>query len=398
MVHYLDLYQEKINIYIDNLMKMKKYLKNEILRVAKRYNNNKRTFLLVNTLQAKHIPVRPTESLEMMDSLANIVAEKYHDTKLVIGFAETATAIGAVVAQKLSKECVYITTTRENIQGVNRWIVFQEEHSHATEQKLVSDNLEKLINNTDSIIFVDDEYSTGKTLINIVNQLRELFPAINTKKLIAVSIFNRLSVENTELMINNNIKMEWLVKLENEDYEKMVHDISVSQAPLCESYCEALHTEIISCPYQLDLRKGVVGVDYKNICEKNAEKVYKHISGRILIKDKVLVAGTEEFMYPAIIIGKKLEEEGFLVKTHSTTRSPIGIADVEGYPFRNGFRLESFYDVDRITYIYNTEKYDVIIVVSDSIADNVVSLQKFVNAFDADENTKVFYVKGGIYE
>ena len=41
------------------------YNKEDLVKVAKRDNNNKRTFLLVNPLQGKHIPVSPTAALEL---------------------------------------------------------------------------------------------------------------------------------------------------------------------------------------------------------------------------------------------------------------------------------------------------------------------------------------------
>ena len=76
---------------------MHPYTAADTLRIAKRYNNPKRSYLLVNPLQAKHIPVSPAAALEMMGALGNQVAAKYPEARLVIGFAETATAIGAAV-------------------------------------------------------------------------------------------------------------------------------------------------------------------------------------------------------------------------------------------------------------------------------------------------------------
>ena len=43
------------------------YTQENTLRLAKRYRNAKRTYLLVNPLQAKHLPVRPGAALDMMD-------------------------------------------------------------------------------------------------------------------------------------------------------------------------------------------------------------------------------------------------------------------------------------------------------------------------------------------
>ena len=88
------------------------YTAEKILRLAKRFNNARRNYLLVNPLQGKHLPTRPTDALDMMNALGSKVAEKFSAARLVIGFAETATAIGAVVAKNLSDECFYLQTTR----------------------------------------------------------------------------------------------------------------------------------------------------------------------------------------------------------------------------------------------------------------------------------------------
>ena len=87
---------------------MHPYTAADTLRIAKRYNNPKRSYLLVNPLQAKHIPVSPAAALEMMGALGDQVAAKYPEARLVIGFAETATAIGAAVAARLGPDCLYV--------------------------------------------------------------------------------------------------------------------------------------------------------------------------------------------------------------------------------------------------------------------------------------------------
>ena len=60
---------------------MNTYTAEKILRIAKRFNNQKRTYLLVNPLQAKHIPVSPKDSLSMMKALGDMLADKYPHTK-----------------------------------------------------------------------------------------------------------------------------------------------------------------------------------------------------------------------------------------------------------------------------------------------------------------------------
>ena len=150
------------------------YTKHSILRIAKRYKNSKRSYLLVNPLQAKHIPVKPSDALNMMRTLGNKLKEKYPTASLVIGFAETATAIGAAVADTYGENCKYIHTTRENYPSEEK-VEFKEEHSHAVEQQLLTSNLKQYIEETDAVILVDDELSTGKTLLNIIEVLKISF-------------------------------------------------------------------------------------------------------------------------------------------------------------------------------------------------------------------------------
>ena len=91
--------------------------KNEFVKIAKRENNKKRNYLVVNGLLGKHVPASPGRVFELFDSLADLLKDAYCGEKLLlVGFAETATAVGARAAVKLRSW--YIQTTREEILGV----------------------------------------------------------------------------------------------------------------------------------------------------------------------------------------------------------------------------------------------------------------------------------------
>ena len=45
------------------------YRESDLVCVAKRLNNKKRGYLVVNRLQGKHIPVRPAQALELFEVL-----------------------------------------------------------------------------------------------------------------------------------------------------------------------------------------------------------------------------------------------------------------------------------------------------------------------------------------
>ena len=58
---------------------MREYSADDVLTLAKRYNNTKRLDLLVDPLQGKHLPVEPESALEMFHTLGRGLAEKYPD-------------------------------------------------------------------------------------------------------------------------------------------------------------------------------------------------------------------------------------------------------------------------------------------------------------------------------
>lgn len=347
---------------------MQQYTEKDILRLAKRINNKKRSYLLVDPLQAKHIPVSPSAALQMMACLGQKVSELYSEAKLVIGFAETATSVGAVVARLLSDDCNYIHTTRESLSEVNRYIYFSEEHSHATEQKLVADKLELLFRETETIVFVDDEFSTGKTLINMIIRLKEMFPILKEKRMVAASIINRLSDENTERWISQGIESVCLLKLPTVDYTNNVADITVKPATKYETEVPSKIIRSSVITHNLpDPRMGVNISDYYELCTGLTSAFQNECN----YHDKnILLLGTEECMLPALLIGEAIEHRGIAksVKCHATTRSPIGICTLPDYPIQSGFQVHSFYDLERETYIYNVAKYDLVIIVSDSKA------------------------------
>ena len=108
------------------------YSESDLVKIAKRENNNKRKYLVVNPLQGKHVPVSPTEALSLFSQLSSLLVGQYDkDSTLVIVFAETATAIGACVAIELGMQ--YVQTTRACVEGAD-YLFFTESHSHAMEQ------------------------------------------------------------------------------------------------------------------------------------------------------------------------------------------------------------------------------------------------------------------------
>ena len=58
------------------------YQQKDLVRIAKRENNTKRSYLVVDPLQGKHVPVEPSKALNLFKSLAEKFQGKYEGERL----------------------------------------------------------------------------------------------------------------------------------------------------------------------------------------------------------------------------------------------------------------------------------------------------------------------------
>ena len=372
------------------------FSESDLLKIAKRYKNAKRNYLLVNPLQAKHVPVSPRKSLEMMRALGALVREICPNPVCLIGFAETATAIASVVANEIPVDTLYLQTTRENCAG--NLIPFFEEHSHAPEQWICFDALQALTGGT--IVLIDDEISTGKTVLNFIDQFSKYTKNIRAFDFLVASIINRIPDEKLEDFAEHSVRFVSLLHPSDLDYSEIVKNLSVTgpDMPIHTDHPQPKYISLTAPAFHA--RNGIGNHSYYLENRAFAESAYRHLHPSLNSIKTVLVLGTEECMLPAILLGEIIEQKmgEVSVYTHSTTRSPIGISDSQDYPILNGFRLHSFYAAERETYLYNIHTYDLIIVVSDSI-DTASSKQALDDIMSIFHNRfkQLIYV-GGTHE
>ncbi|MBD5543817.1 MAG: hypothetical protein HDR01_06150 [Lachnospiraceae bacterium] len=350
------------------------YIEEDFVRIAKRENNKKRNYLVVNPLQGKHVPVSPSKALEVFERLASMIKDKYIGERLLlIGFAETATAIGAQVAITLGTK--YIQTTRELIPGVE-YLFFSEEHSHATEQKLVKDDIDKVINHIDRVVFVEDEVTTGNTIMNIIKIIRNEYQ--NGIRFAVASILNGMTDEYLNEYDREKIDLHYLVKTDHSNYG-LVADTFAGDGEYVDANDDVVdEVPIISVGGWMNARRLVDANDYQKACSSLVDEVLNKIT---LNRDEnVLVVGSEEFMYPALFLGSKMEGMGCNVRCHSTTRSPIAVSKEPDYPLHCRYDLYSLYDSDRKTFIYDIYSYDEAIIITDSELSHKKGLETLVKA------------------
>lgn len=350
------------------------YIESELVSIAKRENNPKRSYLVVNRLQGKHIPVEPQRAFALFDALADQVKSAFgQEALLLAGFAETATAIGARLAVRLG--AAYIQTTREQIPGAE-YLLFLESHSHAAEQRLVKNGLEEILCGVSRVVFVEDEVTTGNTILHIVDILEKEYPGM--VKFAVASLLNGMDVEAEEQYRSRQIDILYLVKTDHRSYAKTAAlyagDGWYQPADCTACQPEERHT----LHAYLNARKCVLGAAYAKACESlwtQVKAIAETGGGK-----RILVLGTEEFMYPALYVADCLERCGNTVKCHATTRSPIAVSSEEDYPVHCRYELESLYEKGRRTFVYDLARYDSVWILTD--ADPVIpqGVYSLVNA------------------
>ena len=353
------------------------YTENDLVRIAKRENNTKRSYLVVDPVQGKHVPVSPTDSLKLFSDLAAVVKEKYKTEKLlVVGFAETATAIGAKVAIELKAD--YMQTTREILPDVE-YLFFSEEHSHATEQKLVKDDFDMVINSVDRVLFVEDEVTTGKTILNIITLMQKKYT--KSLKFAVLSILNGMGQEYISVYEANQIDLNFLVKTDHSKYTDIA-DKYKSDGQYVECNPKPIEYKEYIVNGYLNSRRLVNSEKYLKACEnlwKNIDETVKGNYGK-----NVLVVGTEEMMFPALYVGEQIENkfsnEKIRVRSHSTTRSPIAVSSKEDYPLHTRYELISLFDSERKTFIYDIDTYDLVLIVTDANDECNSGIYSLINA------------------
>ncbi len=359
-----------------------------MISIAKRENNKNRSYLLVNRFQGKYIPAAPVKAHALCRRLAAQLPQKYKEEKLlVVGFAETATAIGAAVAVELGAD--YIQTTRESLNGVT-FLEFTEAHSHATEQKIVKEDMDQAMKYVDRILFIDDELTTGKTIRNIVSLMRKEY---GNEILFSAAVFvNGMDEASQQRFLEEKIELHYLMKTDQSGYTAIAdayqgdgqyREMDVNQ-PACEY-------RILSADKYMNARRLVNGTAYVKSCERLWQQVAAQIS--FTPGNCVLVLGTEEFMFPALYVAEQIEKSGCAVRFHATGRNPIAVSSEPEYPLHVRYELASFYDSGRKTFLYEIGTYDQVLILSDAPEIRAEGINSLVNALVSCQNKDITLIR-----
>ena len=374
--------------------------------------NKKRGFLFVSKILGKHIPVQPAVSLlggallgariiedvfggtvtgreeavtalmerkDGEEELEGLLASPFTlpEHTLFIGFAETATSLGQAVFD-MFRNASYIHTTRENIPELASAILFEEEHSHAVSQACYGDP--ELFKQEGPIVLVDDEITTGKTAINIIEAIHSQYPH---REYIVASLLDWRSEEDknrySELEARLGIKVSTVTLLggaievsgcpvEQEGEYLYPHPSHLAEPKISwmgQEHFQA-YKRMSDLPYlSADSSGNVCRIPYsamtgrfRGIKDSDRPDI-DYFAGRTgqLLKGtrsggRALCLGTGEFMYLPMKIAANMGDDVYF---QSTTRSPIHRVDREDYAVRSGFAFPCPDDPQVINHFYNIE-------------------------------------------
>ncbi|MGI5468526.1 phosphoribosyltransferase [Streptomyces sp. CA-132043] len=361
--------------------------------------NPKRAHLLVSQVLGKHVPQRPSVVHDAGHGLGRRVRALLGDEAaaraVVLGYAETATGLGHSVADGLAL-APYVHSTRRPVPGVAQAGGFEEEHSHATSHLLLPEDT-GLLTGDGPLVLVDDEFSTGRTVLNTIEALHARFPR-QRYVIVALtdmrSAADRARLEKFAADLGTRVDLVALtagtVALPDgvlERGQELVARYEPTGAPEPAAPAPADLTRVeLAWPAGLPDggRHGFTPAHRARL-----EAALPDMAARIAAAlgetgrrtdARVLVLGNEELMYAPLRLAGALDEAlPAEVRFSTTTRSPVLAVDDPGYAIRTRLAFPAHdrpVDGPGERYAYNVapgadpaRRFDAVLVLVDSAGD-----------------------------
>ncbi|MEV5582140.1 phosphoribosyltransferase [Streptomyces parvus] len=370
----------------------------ELLGLALR-RNPKRAHLLVSNVLGKHVPQKPSvvygAGYELGERVRALLGEEEARRAVVLGYAETATGLGHAVADGL-RDAPYLHSTRRPVAGVRQAGGFEEAHSHATSHLLLPEDPALLARGAgaSTLVLVDDEFSTGNTVLNTIRALHEPHPRDRYVIVALVDMRSpadrdRLTAFAAEIGARVDLvtRSTGTVTLPDGVLERGQALVAAQEAEAAGPVPEAAgHPAPVT---RVDLawpagvpdggRHGFTPA-HRAALEAALPDLAERIAGALdggARRGRVLVLGFEELMYAPLRLGTALEQAlgaDAEVRYSTTTRSPVLAVDDPGYAIRTRLVFPA-HDApadgpgDRYAYNVAGAGFDAVVAVVDSTAD-----------------------------
>ncbi|WP_328956945.1 phosphoribosyltransferase [Kitasatospora purpeofusca] len=377
----------------------------ELVGLALR-ENRKRAHLLVSTVLGKHVPQQPAvvhgAGLELGRRVRDLLDPLDGEAvarAVVLGYAETATGLGHSVADGL--DAPYLHSTRRPVPGLTPVGGFEEEHSHATSHLLLPAD-PRLLAGDGPLVLVDDEFSTGTTVLNTIRELhanhpREHYVVVALVDLRGPADRRRLTDTAAEL----GVRLD-LVALADGGVELPADVLDRAERLIAEAGPAPEPPAAPAAPLvrvDLDWPAGLpdggrhgftrehrarLEAALPGLAERLAAAVDPGAGGEGPGGGRVLVLGFEELMYAPLRLADALAERlpGGTDRVHysTTTRSPVLAVDDPGYAIRTRLAFPAHDDPadasSRERYAYNVapgtdpaRRFGTVVLVVDDTAD-----------------------------
>ncbi|URN18682.1 phosphoribosyltransferase [Streptomyces sudanensis] len=363
----------------------------DLLGLALR-DNRRRAHLLVSRVLGKHVPQSPAvvrgSGRELGRRVRALLGEAETRRAVVVGYAETATGLGHCVADGLA-HAPYLHSTRRPVPGVPRTAGFEESHSHHTSHLLLPED-PALLAGPGPLVLVDDELSTGSTVLNTVRALHARYPR---ERYVIAALVDMRSAEDRERLarfaagigarVDAVALASGTVRLPDGVLEKGRALVAAHQEPAPAASGDATAVRRVDLGWPAGLpdggRHGFTPAHRARL-EAALPSMAARLAEELLPPGadapRVLVLGCEELMYAPLALAAALEERAphADVRFSTTTRSPVLAVDDPGYAIRTRLVFPAHDDPadgpgDRYAYNVAGAGFDAVAVVADSTAD-----------------------------
>lgn len=319
--------------------------------------NPKRAFLFVSKVLGRHIPISPAIMRSAYRQLAQQIPADLPQPVLFIGMAETAVGLGAGVFDEASKvfdEVVYLTSTRHPVDG-ELMCEFKEDHSHATDHLLyhpADPALRAHVSNARTLVLIDDEATTGKTFINLLEALRTEAGLTAVERVVTVTL------------------TDWSGSAITEQCPLPVTPVSLVQGDW--HWERKPDAPVPVMPNVNVTATGSVAITGKQSWGRLGMATAARDLGTTITAsagEKILVLGSGEFVWEPLLLAERLELQGAEVRFSCTTRSPIST----GFAIESAIAFTDNYGLGIPNFVYNVahQQFDRILLCIETPAESV---------------------------
>ncbi|MGH6614008.1 phosphoribosyltransferase domain-containing protein [Sphingomonas sp.] len=301
--------------------------------------NPKRGFLIVSRILGRHLPALPAAMRGAMEDLAAMIPADLPEPVVVLGMAETATALGQGVFAGYRRRhpatlAYYLQTSRQTVPDALRIASFEEGHSHATTHLVqIGDRaMAAHVRQARSLIIVDDECSTGGTFIAGAEAMLAAMPGLERIETCCITDWS-----------NGSYKQR--MPVETGGHALLHGDMTwePGTASTASRLAASSNTPGTAPATGMKSRTGLKDP------EQAIRPAFEPGQG-----ERILVLGEGEHSYEALLFAEEMDAAGAIAAVQCITRSPA----LPGHAMQSVSHFSDSYGSGAPCYLYNLLAHD----------------------------------------